>query len=525
MLNRREFLWSALALSATPVRQLLDAAPALAIPTRSPRWAPQLQNPRFPTSPFTLGVASGDPSDDSVVLWTRLAIDALRGGGMPPQPVEVEWHLASDDRMTRVVKKGKTIASPQWGHSVHIEVSGLDPHRWYWYQFRAGNEQSAIGRTRTFPRSRDDVDRLRFAIASCQHYEQGLYTAYEHMVREDLDLVVHLGDYIYENPGIDQRVRKHVGGELTTVEDYRNRYAQYRSDPALQAAHAAFPWLLVWDDHEVDNNYAGFFQETGDPIETFALRRAAAYKVYYEHMPLRRSSLPRGAFLQLYRPFSYGTLANIFMLDTRQFRTDQPCGDGVKPVCDSVRDPKATLLGQAQERWLLNGLNRSRAGWNLLAQQIPIARLDRMPGPERQYSMDKWDGYGAERSRLLNFLGTRRPSNPVTLAGDVHNNWVNDLRLNVDDPTTPIVASEFVGTSISSTGDGSDISPAMEAMLSENECVRFCNNQRGYVSFEVRPETLRADFRVVEYVSRPGSPIKTRASFVVENGRPGAQKA
>jgi alkaline phosphatase D len=512
MLNRRAFLLGGLALSITPVRQLFAGGPAL-------------QRPRFPTSPFTLGVASGDPTDDGVVLWTRLAIDPLHGGGMAPQSVEVDWQIASDDRMARVVKTGRTIASADWGHSVHVEVSGLQPHRWYWYQFRVGNEVSGIGRTRTLPRVRDEVDRLRFAIASCQHYEQGLYTAYEHLVREDLDLVMHLGDYIYESPGIDNRVRRHVGGELMTVEDYRNRYAQYRSDPALQAAHAAFPWLLVWDDHEVDNNYAGFFQELGDPIETFALRRAAAYKAYYEHMPLRRTSMPHGAFLQLYRPFSYGRLANIFMLDTRQFRTDQPCGDNVKADCAEARDPKATLLGAAQEKWLLERLERSRAGWNVLAQQIPIAKLDRMPGPERQYSMDKWDGYEAERARLLNFLGTRKPSNPIVLAGDVHNNWVNDLRLNVDDSRTPVVASEFVGTSISSAGDGSDISPAMEAMLAENECVRFCNNQRGYVAFEIQPDALRADYRVLEYVTRPGSPIKTRASFAVENGKPGAVRA
>jgi alkaline phosphatase D len=241
-------------------------------------------------------------------------------------------------------------------------------------------------------------------------------------------------------------------------------------------------------------------------------------------MPLRRSSIPRGALLQLYRPIAYGNLANIFMLDTRQYRTDQPCGDNVQPVCDAARDPKATLLGAAQERWLLDGLNRSRSGWNLLAQQIPMARLDRMPGPERRYSMDKWDGYEASRSRLLKFLDTRKPANPVSLAGDVHNNWVNDVRLNGDDPSTPVVATEFVGTSISSTGDGADMSPLLEAMAAENECVRFCNNQRGYVRFDLSRAELRADFRVVEYVSRPGSPISTRASFVVRGGTAGAQK-
>ena len=511
MLDRRAFLLGGLALCGSSARPLLGAPP--------------LQNPTFPTSPFTLGVASGDPSPTGVVLWTRLALDPLNGGAMPRRPIEVQWQLATDDRMTRVVRSGKTLASPEWGHSIHVEVNGLQPHRWYWYQFRAGNELSAIGRTRTFPAGQSAVDRLRFAIVSCQQYEQGYYTAFDHMADEDLDLVMHLGDYIYENPGTDNRVRKHVGGELMTVDDYRNRYAQYRSDPALQAAHAAFPFIVVWDDHEVDNNYAGLHQEAGAPIEQFALRRAAGYKAYYEHMPLRRTSLPRGALLQLYRPFIYGNLASIFMLDTRQYRTDQPCGDNVKPPCEGVHDPKATLLGAAQERWLMDSLQRSRTGWNLLAQQIPVARLDRVPGPDRGYSMDKWDGYEASRSRLLQFLGARKPSNPVVLAGDVHNNWVNDLRMKVDDPKAPIIATEFVGTSITSGGDGSNMSKLMQAMASENECVRFCNDQRGYVRFELKAQELRADFRVLDYVTRPGSPVRTRASFVVEDQQPGVKEA
>ena len=512
MLDRRAFLLSGLAVYGASARELFAAGPAL-------------QSPKFPTSPFTLGVCSGDPAHDSVVLWTRLALDPLNGGGMPAAPIEVQWQIATDDKLSRVVKSGKTIASPDWAHTVHVEVSGLQPHTWYWYQFRAGNELSPLGRTRTFPRANSDVDRLRFAIASCQHFEAGLYTAYQHMAEEDLDLVMHLGDYIYESPGRDNLVRKHVGGELMTVDDYRNRYAQYRSDPALQAVHASFPFLVVWDDHEVDNDYAGLLQEAGDPVEQFALRRAAGYKAYYEHMPLRRSSVPKGALLQLFRPFTYGRLASISMLDTRQYRTDQPCATILSAPCEGTTDPRATLLGAVQERWLMNQLDRSQASWNLIGQQIPIAKLDRFAGPERRFSMDKWDGYAESRARLLRFLGDKKPSNPVTLAGDVHNNWVNDIRLNVDDPSTPIVATEFVGTSITSTGDGADKSPLMEAMISENECVRFANNQRGYVRFDLRPKELRADFRVVEYVSKPGSPIKTRASFVVEDGKAGAKEA
>jgi alkaline phosphatase D len=511
MLSRRDFFVSSLALYAAWPRQVLAGGAQ--------------QNPRFPVSPFTLGVASGDPTPNGVVLWTRLAIDPLHGGGMPPERIDVEWRLASDDRMNRVVKSGRAIAGPEWGHSVHVEVDGLAPHTWYWYQFRAGNELSEIARTRTFPVAGAAVDRLRFGFVSCQHYEQGLYTAFDHMVKEDLDFAMHLGDYIYENAGVNNQVRKHAGGELVTLEDYRNRYAQYRSDPALRAVHAAFPWIVVWDDHEVDNNYAGYVSEHNDPVEEFAKRRAAGYQAYYEHMPLRRTSIPHGPLMQIYRPFAYGNLVNMFMLDTRQFRTDQPCGDNVKPVCDGVYDPNATMMGPTQERWLIDGLDRSASRWNVIGQQVMMGRLDRMPGPEVRLAMDKWDAYDVERARVLKFLGTRRPSNPVVLAGDVHNNWVNDLHLEVADTRTPIVATEFVGTSISTTGDGADITPALSAIVSENESVRFCNDQRGYVVCELGRDRMQTDYRVVDYVTRTGSPIKTRASFVVENGRPGAQRA
>jgi alkaline phosphatase D len=511
MLNRRDFFYSTLALWAAWPRHVLAGAVQ--------------QSPRFSTSPFTLGVASGDPTPTGVVLWTRLALDPLHGGGMAPQPVEVEWRIAADDKMSRTVKTGKSVAAREWGHTVHVEVEGLNPHTWYWYQFRAGNELSPVGRTRTFPAAGTDVDRMRFAFVSCQHYEQGLYTAFDHMVREDLDFAMHLGDYIYEGPGGGpNRIRQHVGGELMTLEDYRNRYAQYRGDPALQAVHAAFPWIVVWDDHEVDNNYAGFTSEHDDPVEEFAKRRAAGYQAYYEHMPLRRTSIPRGALMQIYRPFAYGSLASIFMLDTRQFRTDQPCGDGVKPICDAVRDPRATLLGPTQEKWLVDGLSRSSSRWNFLAQQIMMARLARIAGPDVQVSMDKWDGYEVERARLLKFFGDRRPSNPIVLAGDIHNNWVSDLHVNAADVKSPIVGTEFVGTSVSTSGDGSDITEAQKAMVAENPWVRFCNNQRGYVTCDVTKDNLKTDFRVVDFVSRPGAAVKTRASFVVESGHPGAQR-
>ncbi len=276
----------------------------------------------FASDPFAVGVASGDPTPRGVVLWTRLAPEPLEpGGGMAPENVEVRWELAADDAMKQVVRRGTATATPQLGHSVHVEVDGLDPDRPYWYRFRAGDAESPVARTRTTPSPGAQPDELRFAFASCQHFESGLYTAYEHMAKDDLDLVIHLGDYIYEGPGRDGQVRKHVGGEIRSLEDYRIRHAQYKTDPHLRAMHALCPWVVTWDDHEFDNNCAGpISEEKGvDPV-AFLERRANAYQAYYEMMPLRRRSLPRGPHMQLYRTVSFGRLAAFQVLDARPGR-------------------------------------------------------------------------------------------------------------------------------------------------------------------------------------------------------------
>jgi alkaline phosphatase D len=347
------------------------------------------------------------------------------------------------------------------------------------------------------------------------------------MAQEELDLVVHLGDYIYEGPPSPTAVRPHEGtGEPLTLEGYRNRYAQYKSDPNLQAAHAAFPWVATWDDHEVDNNYADEIPQ--DPElqsrEEFLLRRAAAYQVYYEHLPLRRFSIPKGPDMQLYRRLTFGDLAEFDVLDTRQYRTDQPCGDGVKPRCAEAFDPDATILGAEQERWLFDNLARSQARWNIITQQVMVAQLDRQAGPEQEYSMDKWDGYVAERERLFDFIQKHQPSNPVVITGDIHSNWVADLKTDFDNPNSKTIGTEFVGTSISSGGDGVDVTPQTEAILTQNPHIKFFNSQRGYVRCELTPARWQSDYRVVAAVTTPDAPISTRASFVVENGRPGAQR-
>ena len=521
LLGRRSFLAAGL------------AAPLLGVSTGC-----GLAEPRFSANPFTLGIASGDPAPDGVVLWTRLATDPLHGGGLPPdESYQVHWRIASDSNMLQVVQQGTAEAVPEWGHSVHVEVSGLEPGRWYWYQFRAGSEESPRGRTRTAEGAGASLQKLRFAVASCQHYEHGYFTAYRHMASEDLELVVHLGDYIYEGAGKEDsgkedneeegRPRRHFGGEIKSLAAYRNRYALYKSDPDLQAAHAAFPWVVTWDDHEFDNNYASGIPEEKAPAprDAFLARRAAAYHAYYEHMPLRRSAMPSGPRMQLYRSLSYGNLARFSVLDTRQYRSDQPCGDRNKPLCEGVFDPAATMLGSEQEDWLGTQLRGSDARWNLLAQQVMMGRVDRLPGPEKLFSMDQWSGYEAPRKRLLASLREGAAANPVVLTGDIHANWVNDLKVDFDDPRSTAVATEFVGTSITSGGDGSDLREETAGVLRENPFVKFFNNQRGYIRCTLTPELCRADYQVMDFVEKPGGTISTRASFVVENGRPGAVPA
>ncbi|PYS29022.1 MAG: alkaline phosphatase [Acidobacteria bacterium] len=471
---------------------------------------------RLRSNPFTLGVASGDPAPGGVVLWTRLA-------GIDPQRVAVDWEIAEDDRFRRIAKKGSSLALKEFGYSVHAEVGGLQPGRDYWYRFTAGGEASPVGRTRTARTSSGAANPFRFAFVSCQNYEHGYFTAYHHLAAEDLDVVVHLGDYIYETRFGTTIVRQHEAGEVFTLDQYRARYSLYRSDPDLQAAHAAFPWIVTPDDHEVQDNYAGAISKNEVPPEEFLRRRAAGYQAYYEFMPLRRTSMPAGPDISLFRKLSFGNLIDFHVLDTRQYRSDQPCGDGRKPRCAAALAPSQTMMGAKQENWLMTGLRSSQARWNVLANQVMIADVAQPVDGTKTYLMDTWGGYVEARKRLMNFLGQARPSNPVVITGDIHSNWVSDLKLDFDNPSSATVGTEFVGTSITSGGDGNDSVP--EGLLEVNPHIKFFNTRRGYVRATVTPSLWTSDYRVVPFVSRPGAPVETRASFVVENGKLGAHRA
>ncbi|MEU2038824.1 alkaline phosphatase D family protein [Nocardia niwae] len=492
--------------------------------------------PRRLGDPFSLGIASGDPAPDGVVLWTRLAPDPLAPdglGGMPVAPVTVDYEVAHDEQFRRVVARGSAVATRALGHSVHPEVHGLAPDRWYFYRFRAGSDVSPVGRTRTAPEPGQALARLRFAFASCQSWSSGYYTAYEHLSREDLDLVVHLGDYIYERAWLRGRagvtMGPHFRDEAVDLPGYRLRYALYKSEQPLRAAHAAFPWLVTMDDHEVDNNWAAGSPGIGLDIwrvpALFRRRRAAAFQAMYEHQPLRLAQLPSAAGVRLHRRFRFGDLAEITMLDTRQYRTAQACSDVAVSGCAERFAPDRTILGAAQREWLIDGLTRSPARWQVLGNQVGMSQNDSDPGPGIAVSTDAWDGYVADRNAVLGAAATRGAGNLVVITGDRHENQAADLRRDYSDPGSPVVAAEFTGTSITSNGDGTDVGDKGRRLLAANPDVKFFNGQRGYVRVELDHKLWRNDFRVVPYVRRPGAPIHTRASYVVQDGIAGVTEA
>ncbi|WP_432947494.1 alkaline phosphatase D family protein [Kribbella sp. CA-253562] len=475
---------------------------------------------------FMLGVASGDPRPDGVVLWTRLAPEPVAPdgrGGMPDKRYAVRWEVAEDPSFRRVVRRAVEHAVPAWGHSVHAEVQGLRPDREYWYRFAVGNQLSPVGRTRTAPESYRRLNEFTFAFASCQAFHEGFFTAYQHLAQEDLDLVVHLGDYIYEGNSQGTIGRGHLpAAETFSLADYRVRYGQYKSDPHLQAAHAAAPWVVAPDDHDVENNWAGDISQLDDEPDqdpaVFRQRRAAAYQAYYENLPLRRTSMPSGPEMQVYRRLTFGNLLQLNVLDTRRFRTDQlECVRG----CDDRFDPARTMLGAEQERWLLDGLGRSDARWNVLGNQVFAFEADHDAGASERFGMDTWDGYAAARQRLFDGVVERRVDNFVMITGDAHRSVAADLKLDFTDPSSRTVGTEFLGTSISSGGNGTDMDALGRTWLAENPHMRFHNSQRGYQRCVLTPAEFRTDYRVVAQVTVPDAPISTRASVTVEAGRAG----
>ncbi len=487
---------------------------------------------RWRFDPFSLGVASGAPAPDSVVLWTRLVAPGWRDA-IPSVPVPVHWEVAHDEGFTRVVRHGEVQATPELAHSVHAEVDGLAPDRWYFYRFTCGEAVSPIGRTRTVPAAGATPQRLRLAYASCQRWDHGQYGAYRHMRDESLDFVLFLGDYIYEYPNATAAVRSFPTlGLVRTLAEYRDRHALHRSDPLLQAMHAQCPWLLTWDDHEVQNDYAGDHPGDDRPLGLnagwdFPSRRAAAYQAYYEHMPLRAADFARAMDrvpLRLYGRVRFGQLADILLLDNRQYRDVQACGQPRRPsgmvdpaTCPELSDPRRTYLGAVQEQWLDGALGTATRAWTVIGQQTLFGRRDNLPGPGERLWNDGWDGYPAARQRVTDALQRHRVANPVFLGGDVHENWVGHVLPDYARADTAPIGVEFCGTSITSRAGGAD---RAAQRLAENPHFVFADGwRRGYGVAEFTPARLTTTLRVVEDVSRLDTGIETLARFEVQAGR------
>jgi alkaline phosphatase D len=501
--TRRTFLGGAAALTSTAI---VLGAPWFAAADAVEPTAPPL---------FTLGVASGDPTADGVVLWTRLAPDpvALDGrGGMSKRPVLVGWQVAEDPAFRRVVARGTVLARAEDAHSVHVEVAGLRPAADHWYRFRAGAEISPVGRTRTAPAPGARVDRFAMAVASCQSRPDGFYNAYAAMARDDLDLVAWLGDYIYESAATGVPGRSHLPARETwSLADYRVRHGQYRTDPDLQAAHAASAWAITLDDHDVENNWAGDVSQLDDEPDqdpaVFRARRAGAFRAFWEHMPLRWAQRPQGSAMRMHRRLTFGDLLDVHLLDTRQYRSDQDA--------PHRGDPSRTILGAEQRAWLWGGLAGPTARWNVLAQQVFFAPRDLDPGPAVDIDDDSWDDYAVERDALRDHLVAAGTANPVIVTGDVHAHHACDLHADPRDLASPVVATELVTTSISSGGDGGEHAPGDAAMLAANPHIRFVDRRRGYVRNTVTAGDWRAEFRVVDRVSVRGDPARTAHTVVV----------
>ncbi|MEU3749988.1 MULTISPECIES: alkaline phosphatase D family protein [Streptomyces] len=516
------------------------AAAALAFATQLPAAgaaaAAELDGRRVTEDPFTLGVASGDPLPGSVLLWTRLAPRPFEpDGGLPASRVSVHWELARDERFTRTVRRGRATAHPEFRHAVHVEVEHLDPGHVFFYRFRVGDWTSPVGRTRTAPSAGARNSGLKLAAVSCQAYHDGYFTAYRHLAQEDVDVVFHLGDYLYEyavnatggaRAYTDRTLPAVFNRETVTLEDYRLRYGLYKSDPDLRAAHAAHPFVVTWDDHETENNYAGGTPENGVPPEEFLLRRAAAYRAYWEHQPLRRPQQPEGPDMPLHRRLRFGSLAQFDILDTRQYRSDQAYGDGWQVPGPESEDPARTMTGAAQERWLLDGWRGSRAArWNVLPQQVVFSERRDRPTADFKLSMDSWDGYPASRQRILAGAEAAGVENLMVLTGDVHVGYGLDIKADFRDPGSRTVGTEIVATSISSGKDGADRPANHDRLTQANPHLRFYNGRRGYVTVTLATDSARADFRTVPYVTNPGAPVTTTASYVTEAGNPGLTPA
>jgi alkaline phosphatase D len=477
------------------------------------------QNTAFEKDPFALGVASGSPTPHSVVLWTRLLpVNTLRNP-WGEQVISVRWEMSTTADFSTIAQSGEAPAHPELAHSIHAEPQGLLSNQTYFYRFKVGRYQSPTGKTRTAPAQGARTESLRFAVASCQRYHSGAFTAYAHMLQDQPEMVLFLGDYIYEMGARQNEARGTWAYSARSLHDYRGLYELAKSDGDLQAMHAACPWLVIWDDHEVLNDYAGGSVRAGESGR-IARHMSWGYQAWYEHMPVPASVLTQGvkglveqgAELRIYDTLDWGDLARFYLFDMRQYRSNHvDCGiaKGFKPnECADWQNPTRTMLGAEQERWFEAQLKTSnRMKWNLLAQTTVMSHY-RLPLLGGVAWSDCWDGYPVSRERLLGALQANQTPNPIVFGGDIHQNWISHVKQrNYQVP-------EFVVTSLTTQSLGSITAQDMQAL--SPDCIFTDRHRRGYGLVNLTPESMQMDLRTMEAVAKSASTVETKHRFSVK---------
>lgn len=465
-----------------------------------------------PHSPvFTLGVASGYPVPDGVSLWTRLAPEPLKpDGGMSEASTTVHWEVARGADFSSLLAQGSVRTHASAAHSVHVDVRDLPSDTPLCYRFRTGTHLSPTGHTRTAPAADAKVTHLRLAVASCQHYEHDYFSAYRDMRAQAPDLVLHLGDYLYEGSWGRRKVRPHPTPDPVDLTGYRLRHASYRLDPDLAAMHAAAPWVMMWDDHEVENDYARDRSRYHADAARFMARRRAAYQAWYEHMPVPASMAPQTEGMPIYTSLAFGQLAQLTLLDTRQYRSYPACSAGSPAPgwsCAPTQTP--TMLGAAQAAWVEGVLRQTRQPWQIIAQGLFMARCDALPGPEEKLFPQNWDGYPAAREALFAALAQNPQRTALVLSGDVHAFWVNELWRDYADRTRGVLGAEVVTSSLSAEGPDEQL---IARVLADPDAPwhRFATaRHRGYARVDVYPTHAAIELRGLTNPGHPASPCNT----------------
>ncbi len=454
--------------------------------------------------PFYHGVASGDPLPDAVIIWTRITLNAT-------DPVDVNWRMATDTLFTTIVASGTATTDSTTDWTIKVDVTGLAADAWYYYDFEYDGDHSLIGRTRTAPVG--GVDHLRFGVVSCQSYENGYYHAYRDMVnRNDMDCILHLGDYIYEyatgglGASIAERIEEPIT-EIIQLSDYRTRYSHYKLDPDLRDAHQQYPFICVWDDHETANNSFtdGAENHTEGAEGLWADRKVNGMRANAEWLPVR---LPDpNDISKRYRDFEFGNLAHISMLDTRLYDRDEP-GVGA--------EEDRSLLGYEQRHWLYDNLSNQSAQWKLLGQQVMVAPLTFFGIPVNN---DQWDGYPAERDSLYAHVVDNSIDNMVVLTGDIHTSWANDLPGDNYDSNTGAgsVGVEYVVTSVSTLSSPVPIPGGIIGAV--NPHIKYADlSQKGYLVLDLTATAAQSDWYYVSDISVPGFTSDWGAGWLTNDG-------